>query len=84
MWVLSSFVFSPGRKDTEDPSDQISPPLSLLSVVSHHVTWRINNDGDVSRQICFQGAEHPAQLLPHGVGGRWVRSLRFCNFLQTH
>lgn len=65
-----SFVFSPGRKDPKDSCDQVSPSLSLLSVVSHHITWRVNNDGAVSRQICFPAAEYPAQLLPHGVGGR--------------
>lgn len=68
-------MFSPGRKDHKDSRDQVPPSLCLLSVVSHHITWRINNNGDVSRQICIQAAEHPAQLLPHGVGGGYVHSL---------
>jgi len=71
----SSFVFLPAGEDTQDSCDQVPPPLCLLSVVSHHVTGRIDNDGDISRQICFPHAGHPAQLLPHGVGGRWVPPL---------
>lgn len=68
--VALSFVVSPGWKAAKDTRDQISPSLSLLPVVPHHITWRIDNHGDVSRHICFKAAEHPAQFLPHGVGSR--------------
>lgn len=62
--------FYAGRKDTKDSRHQVYPSLSLLFVVSHHITGRINNNGDVSRRFFLAGAEHPADLAPHGVGGR--------------
>jgi len=68
--LKSSFCFSPGGKVTKDSCDQVPPALSLLPVVPHHVTGRVNNHGDVSNQICFPASGHAAQLLPHGVGGR--------------
>lgn len=70
--VLLPFVvfFNTGRKDTKDSCNQVSPSLCLLFVVSHRITWRINHNGDVSRQFCFPGAEHPTELAPHGLGGR--------------
>lgn len=65
-----SFDFlSVAWKAAQDSRHQVPPPFCILPVVSHHFAWRIDNHGDIPGHICFPATEHPAQLLPHGVGG---------------
>lgn len=76
---ISSCTFSAGGKDPENSRHQVPPALGLLPVVPHHVAGGVDNDGDVPRPVCLQEAEHAAQLLPHGLGCRWVSFwLPFC------
>lgn len=77
---ISFCVFSAGGKDPENSCYQVPAALSVLPVVPHHIVGRVNNNGDVPRPVCLQEAEHVAQLLPHGLGCRWVSLwLSFCD-----